>query len=350
MFKVSELLKSMTKEYGDKTILKACKLANCTRIPTGAFPFDLATGGGIPLNRVTHLYGMESSFKTNLGLMTIANMQRLHPDYHNVLVDIEGAYDKEWGAKLGVDNDRLIYVAPDYAEQAVDIIEGFLHAEDVGIVLLDSIAAMITANETTSSAEKAVVGGNTTVVNKLYRKATLALSKSRIEGRMSTLIAINQIRYKVGFVMGDPEVTPGGKAFPFGSSLSIRLNGKDEMDTKIHPDLPSWKLVNGTIRKRKVPVVAKKFEIKFATVDSELMLAGQTEIWAPVSAHLKNLGFLYKADDGSWVCLGESYRILKEVKERMREDIEFADLAKNTVIAGIPAEVEAPAVVIGEDE
>lgn len=332
MASTQDLIGEMKKEYGEDTIVVASSLRNTSRIPTGAFPFDLATGGGFPMRRISYLYGMESSFKTNLGLMAIANMQRIYPDLNNVFVEPEGSYDAEWGASLGVDNDRLIHVSPDYAEQVVDIIEGFLYADDIGIVLLDSIASMVTANEASSSADKAVVGGNALAVGKLYRKATLALSKARKDGRSATFIAINQIRMKIGVMFGNPETQPGGKAFPFGSSLSVRLSGSDKMDTKIHPTLPAWKTVKGNIHKHKVPIVAKNFELDIATINSDQYRTGESNIWPTLSSYLKDLGYLYKADDGEWKLFDESYRVLKDIKDRLKEDIEFADMVKARII------------------
>ena len=236
MASMDDLVKQMGKTYGSQSVQVGVKLAECVRVDTGVFPFDLATGGGFPQGKISILYGAESSFKTTLSLMAIAHSQKQYPDKKCVFVDVEASYEPDWGAALGVDNDKLVYVLPDYAEQVVDMVEGFLHADDCGVVVIDSLAALITQNETESSAEKAVVGGAGLVVGKLYRKATLAMAQARKEERLPTLIAINQIRHKIGVMFGDPECVHADTLVNFVDGRSIPI--REVVENKI--DSPIW--------------------------------------------------------------------------------------------------------------
>ena len=324
MASMKDVLTGMQKAYGVNVVGVGVNLDNPTRVPTGIFPFDLATGGGFPRGSISVPYGPESSLKTTLALKAVAMHQKIYPDQACVFVDAEASYNAEWGATLGVDNDSLVYVLPDTAEQVVDMVEGFLYASDCGIVVVDSLAALISSAEIENSAEKAVVGGAGLVVGKLYRKATLALNRARKEGRAPTLIAINQVRHKIGVMHGDPETMPGGWAFKFASAMTVRLYGKDEIDKKVNPVLPAWKVCSGVIKKWKVPIAARNFTFKMATLEREGYRVGDAYDWPTVSAYLKHQGHLEKAEKKGWVCLGQEYATLNDIKARLEADFEFA--------------------------
>jgi recombination protein RecA len=331
-----DVLKEIEKTFGQNVATVGVHVPDTTRIQTGIFPFDLATGGGFPKGRISIVYGPESSLKTTVALKAIATMQKLEPDKKCVFIDVESSYDPDWGASLGVDNDRLIYIMPDYAEQVVDICEAFLYATDVGLVVIDSLAALITTNEAESSAEKAVVGGSGLVVAKLYRKSTLAMAKAKREGLMPTLIAINQIRYKIGVMFGDPETMPGGQSFKFASSLTVRMYGKDQMDKKVHPTLPVYKHCSGIIKKSKVATTARNFEFDLGIVDmpDKNVTFGSCNDWNSLAHHLKAMGLLAKNElKGGWDLDGTNYPKLEAVKEAMYNDPVLNNKMRNTVIS-----------------
>jgi len=346
---MSDVLKAMDKEYGKGIITAGVKEVEAARICTGVFPFDLATGGGFPEGKISIVWGKESSLKTTLCLLAIACYQQRHPDRSCVLVDVENSYDPEWGRKLGVDNDRLYHVLPEYAEQAVDIIEGLLYADDAGLIVTDSLAALITANEVKSSADKAVVGGTGLVIGKLYRKVTLALSAIRKDladdssdrEHQPTFVAINQIRQKIGVMFGCPDTMPGGNAFKFASSMTIKVYGKDEFDKKIDPTLAVWKICNGTIEKYKVPIVSRTFEFKMSIHKGTGLKVGRVNDWAFISRYLKDLDYLTKGKKNKgWDCFDEHYKVLTDIQKRIRKDPEFADLVRNTILANLQPEDE----------
>ncbi len=333
MSKVKEIVKALKKEHGDQLISDGGKPGNPPRLLTGVFPLDLASGGGLPRGKTTVLYGAESSGKTNVALKAIANAQREEPDKTAVFVDAEGGYDPDWASMMGVDNDKLVHCMPDYAEQAVDLIEAFLYAEDVSIVVLDSIAALVTANEIDSSASKMVVGGSGLVVGRLYRKSTLALNKARKDGRFPIFLAINQIRFKIGATHSDPEVMPGGQAFKYSSSLTIRLYGKDEVDKAIHAEVPCWKVCSGIVKKHKVPIAARNFEFRMAKVpipSKKLKMGGMYD-WATILSYMKNFELLVKGKTG-WEFQGEVYKTQDDIRQRMLDDYDFDTTVRSGLI------------------
>jgi len=328
-----ELLVAMTKEFGN-VVQKGVVNVDTARIQTGIFAFDMAVGGGIPKGRISILYGPESSLKTTIALRTIAESQRSEPDKVCVFVDVENSYDPEWGAAHGVDNTKLIYVRPDYAEQVVDIVEAFLLSDDIAVVVLDSLAALTTRNETESSADKAVVGGAGLVVGKLYRKVTLALSKAAREGIYPSFIVINQVRMKIGVLYGNPEVMPGGKAFVYGSSLTVRLYGKDEVDKAVSSVMPAWKICTGIIQKYKVPILARTFEFKMASIPNitkKLALGGVYD-WPTVLSYLKNTDYFGKSQNG-WSLDGVEYLKQDDIRAALSDDPAYGVKVKDKLIS-----------------
>lgn len=193
-----DLLAKFQKSFGAGIGGYGAVLQECQRVPTGFFPFDLATGGGFPRGRASIVYGMESSGKTNCALRAIANHQKIWPKLACVYFDIENSLNPAWASALGVDMSKLIVVKPDFAEQVVDMVESFLFASDIGMIVVDSLAAMITSNEAEKGAETAAVGGSSILVGKLVRKCILGLTKAEKEGRHPTVVYVNQIRIKVG--------------------------------------------------------------------------------------------------------------------------------------------------------
>jgi len=254
---VTQLVNQMGKQYGENVVsLGVIPPLISGRIPTGFFGFDLQIGGGFPRGYGSIVYGMESSMKTTLVLKAIAQHQKIWPNQKCVFIDIEGHFDESWAILMGVDTTKLVYVLAEYAEQAVDISEAFLYADDIGLVVVDSLAAFCSANELKNSADVAVVGGAGLTIGKFYRKAGLALSHARRTGREPTIICVNQTRFKIGG-HGDPETMSGGVAFRFFAKLIIRTKGKDIKDSSADSDKPAWKECDAIIKKYKVPITKR---------------------------------------------------------------------------------------------
>lgn len=257
-----------------------------TRIPTGLFEFDVATGGGFPCNKVSLIFGNESSNKTVHAMLAIASHQRLYPDKVCAYLALEGytQTDKKWFAQLGVDVERLAVFMPAYAEQVVDIVDSFLWANDAGLMVLDSIAGMMTVTEFENSAEKQTMGGAGVPISKMGRKIMVAMNKSPAK---PTLILINQPRQKIGIAYGDPTVLPGGPLVnKFLPGMIIRLYGKNEMDTKYSKALPVSKAVTLTVMKWKVPILSQAAEYSAVMIPHKGLRVGQSD-WLTFSLGLR---------------------------------------------------------------
>lgn len=330
MSKSDAVLSQLQKDFGTHIGTVGVTKSPIERIPTGIFQLDLATGGGFPKGRISILYGAESSTKTTVAYLLIAAIQR--EGQKAVFVDLEGTFDPEWSSQCGVDITKVIVVTPDTAEQAVDVIEAFAYAEDVGLIVVDSIAAMTTENEINSEAGKMSVGGASLLVGKMTRKCVIAINKMRQKGYKQTIVCINQTRFKIGVMFGDPETTPGGNAIRFASSLSIRLYGKDKIDKDVHPTIPVFKTVSGIIKKWKVPVVARQFEYDMCIVPHGTLKVGTAPSWNTVANYLKQYGLLKKEKQG-WRCMNVMFKTLDELATKYESDPEVKTVLQAEVVA-----------------
>ena len=319
MATAKELLAKVKKQYGDSVVSVGGALAQVERVPTGFFAFDLASGGGFPRGRASIVYGPESSGKTNLVLKAIANHQKLWPDLTCVYVAIE-EFHSDWAALLGVDVDRLVVLKPDYAEQAVDMVEGFLHTDDCGVVAVDSLAAMITTAEAEKSAENMTPGGSSVVVGKLVRKSSQALRAAEKAGRSPTLLYVNQTRFKIGVMMGNPETMPGGNAPKFQSAMTVRTYGKNHTDAKVSKTMPVAKETTFVINKWKVPICATHGTYTMVTIPHGGFGAGDCDDFNSVAHFAKQHALLAKGDKQGWVCDGKVFPTLAAVEEAMADD------------------------------
>ena len=283
------------------------------------------------------IYGPESSGKTTLALNAVAAYQARYPDNPCVYVDMENSLDPKWAAKLGVDVTRLQVVEPDFAEHVVDIIEGVLSADDAGLVVLDSIAAMVTLRESEQSAEKADVGGQALVVGRLMRKACVALKRARERGNYTGLICINQIRSKIGVMYGSPETTPGGNAPKFFAAMRIRTYAKPIVIATLTKEHPAKILCSITLKKWKVPIVAARAEWDMALLRHAGLEPGEVDNWPLLEKYLRAYGLL-KQIKGGWELYGEVYKTLGACRTRVVQDAELYDKARIEVTTKLMAD------------
>lgn len=326
-----ELTKAFQADFDPNIGGAGYKFNEIERIPSGYFAFDLLTGGGIPRGRYIELYGKENSGKTALTLKLIANMQKLHPEKKNAFIDVEGSFDPSWARKLGVDVEKLYVFTPDYGEAVVDMVEGLLRSPECGLVILDSLAALVSTREIGQSAEKSDVGGSGLLIGKLTRKVTLALTTARKLGNEPTFIAINQVRHEIGKMFGDPEKTPGGFAPKFAASMRIRVYGKDIKDPKVHKDLPVRKAVSVIIKKYKVPVVATHGDMEIVLIPHKGYKTGDGFDFPILKKYLESYGLLEKRG-AIWFFQDKEYKSLGEVKRLLETDIKFGTKIKNQII------------------
>lgn len=319
MTSFKELDKAFKKEYGSTVGGEGYHWGDIERCQTGYFTIDLALGGGIPRARMTEIFGKEGSCKTNIALRTVATHQLLHPDKKCVWFDIEDTFDKKWAKKFGVDTDKLYIYKPDYGEAMIDMLEGLISSPECGIVVIDSIAAIVTTRELGQSAEKQDVGGSGLLMSKLIKKVVAAMSRARKAGYQPTFIAINQTRTKIGVMYGDPMTTPGGEGKNFAASLRIQIYGKGVIEAKFNKHLPCRKELIVTLKKWKFPVVHTKVEMDMAMIPHKGMQAGEIDEWKLFFRYMIDHKILVQEGKGSkevWVLGGKhTFKTQKEVKD-----------------------------------
>ena len=216
-------LKQITKQYGAGAVMRLGENSqlNVDTISTGSFTLDMATGiGGFPRGRVVEIYGPESSGKTTLALHAIAEAQK--QGGNAAFIDAEHALDPVYAMNLGVDIDALLVSQPDYGEQALEITEQLVRSGALDIVVVDSVAALVPRSEIDGEMGDSHVGLHARLMSQALRKLTGVVNKSNC-----LIIFINQLREKVGVLYGNPEVTTGGRALKFYSSMRIDIRKKD---------------------------------------------------------------------------------------------------------------------------
>lgn len=333
--KVSELntvLVQIRKEKGDKVAVVGSSIPQTERVPTGMFEFDLAIGGGFPKGRYSIVYGPEGSGKTNLCYLAVANAQK-SGGYCNkaIWIDLEGTFDPKWAKQFGVDVDELIVVKPSYGEECVDLVDALVRADDVAILVLDSLAVVTSTKELEQSAEKFDVGTSAILVKRMCNKLVNALSEESKRDHTPAVILINQTRFKIGVMFGDPETIPGGQTMKFLSSLTIRLYGKNKVMKEISPDLAAFKETNVVVKKAKVPVFKNTFEYNMCLFPHETLKVGDTDSWNKVVNELKQIGELEKESSG-WKLFGESYTTQVQIQEKYENDHEYMIKVQSTII------------------
>lgn len=192
-------------------------------IPTGALSLDIALGiGGVPTGRIVEIYGPESSGKTTVALHIAAEAQAMGGTA--AFVDAEHALDPSYAERLGVDTDNLIISQPDNGEQALEITEALVRSGAIDVVVVDSVAALVPKAEIDGEMGDSHVGLQARLMSQALRKLTGVIAKSE-----TVVIFINQLREKVGVMFGSPEVTTGGRALKFYSSVRMDVRRMDRI-------------------------------------------------------------------------------------------------------------------------
>ena len=207
------------KNYGKGAIMRLGDdiPVNVEAISTGSLSLDLALGiGGLPRGRIVEIYGPESSGKTTLALHCIAEGQK--NGGNAAFIDVEHALDPVYARALGVDVDSLLVSQPDTGEQALEIAEALIRSGAIDVIVIDSVAALVPRAEIEGEMGDSHVGLQARLMSQALRKLAGAISKSSC-----VAIFINQLREKVGVVYGNPEVTPGGRALKFYSSVRLEI-------------------------------------------------------------------------------------------------------------------------------
>ena len=213
------------KQFGKGSIMRLGQNTemNVEAISTGSLSVDLATGiGGLPKGRIVEIYGPESSGKTTLALHCIAEAQKAGGEA--AFIDAEHALDPVYAKGIGVDVDSLLVSQPDNGEDALSITEALARSGALDIIVVDSVAALVPRAEIEGEMGDSHVGLHARLMSQALRKLTAVIAKSN-----TLVIFINQLREKVGVIYGNPEVTTGGRALKFYSSVRIDVRKTEQL-------------------------------------------------------------------------------------------------------------------------
>jgi len=324
--KMLDLTKSeIEKKFGKGSIMRygdTDSILKIDVIPTGSLALDAALGiGGIPRGRIIEIFGPESSGKTTLALQIAAEAQALGGIA--AFIDAEHALDPSYAAKLGVDIDDILISQPDTGEQGLEIADMLVRSGAVDVIVVDSVAALVPRAEIEGEMGDTTVGLQARLMSQALRKLAGSLNKSN-----TTCIFINQLREKIGVMYGSPEVTTGGRALKFFSTVRLDIRRIDYI--KQGPDS-----VGNRVR---VKVVKNKVAPPFRTAEFDLMYGEGISKEGSILDLGVQEGVVTKS--GSWFSygserLGQGREASKEVlrsNPTMRDEIE----AKVRETLGIP--------------
>ena len=322
-------LAQIEKQFGKGAVMKlgANIAMQVDAIPTGSLGLDLALGiGGVPRGRIIEVYGPESSGKTTLALHILAEAQKMGGEV--AFIDVEHALDPVYAAALGVDIDSLLVSQPDTGEQAMEICEALVRSGAIDAIIVDSVAAMVPKAEIEGEMGDSHVGLQARLMSQALRKLTGVIGKTN-----TVCIFINQLREKVGVVYGSPEVTTGGRALKYYSSVRIdvrRIEGlKDSTGAFIG-------------NRTRAKVVKNKVAPPFREAEFDIMFGeGISKIGEILDLGVK----LGQGRDNAKIFLKEHPEISDEIEKIVRANADrlLAAGKKGTVKPLDPSEIVKPA-------
>lgn len=314
-------LSQIEKQFGKGAVMRLGQNEHMSvgHVSTGSLGLDIALGiGGLPRGRIIEIYGPESSGKTTLSLHCIAEGQK---DGGNVaFIDVEHALDPVYAEALGVDIDNLLVSQPDTGEDALEIAEALIRSGAIDVLVVDSVAALVPKAEIEGEMGDSHVGLQARLMSQALRKLAGAINKSNC-----VAIFINQLREKVGVVYGNPEVTPGGRALKFYSSVRLEVRKAEAIK------------VNGEVigNRTKVKVVKNKIAPPFKEAYFDIMYGkGISRIGELIDLAV-DTDVINKA--GAWFSYGDTRlgQGRDKVKMLLEENEELAKEIEEKVLANI---------------
>ncbi|EAW9115096.1 recombinase RecA [Salmonella enterica subsp. enterica serovar Braenderup] len=310
---------AIDKQFGKGSIMRLGDESRLTveRISTGSLTLDIALGGGLPAGRIAEIYGPESSGKTTVALTVIASAQR--QGLQCAFIDAEHALDPAYAASLGVDTTGLLVSQPDTGEQALEITDALVRSGAVGVIVVDSVAALTPKAEIEGAIGDAHMGVHARMMSQAMRKL-----KGNINTGKAVVIFINQLRMKIGVSFGNPETTTGGNALKFYASvrLDVRRTGAiKNKDTEVTGSETRVKVVKNKVAP---PFRQAEFRIMYgegiSRVEEVLTLAEACKLIIRTGAWYSYNGErLGQGRDNTVDWLKQNSHLLDELERKVRE-------------------------------
>ncbi len=336
-------MEQIEKQFGKGAVMRLGEniAMNVEHISTGSLTLDLALGiGGIPRGRIIEIFGPESSGKTTVALHCVAEAQKAGGTA--AFIDVEHALDPVYAANLGVDIDSLLVSQPDSGEQALQIAEALVRSGAIDIIVIDSVAALVTRAEIEGEMGDSHVGQLARLMSQALRKITSSLAKTDCAA-----IFINQLRDKIGVAYGNPETTTGGRALKFYSSVRIDVRRGEAIKDG------SELIGNRT----KIKVVKNKVAPPFKTAEFDIMygkgishVGELVDVGVETNVIKKSGAWFYYGDlrlgqgrDNVKLLLTENKEMAKEIEEKI-----FAAVKAGSEVTGQASQPEVQAVSAAE--
>lgn len=342
---LDKILAQINKQFGENTahVLTSEFVPEVKTYSSGSLTLDLALGaGGIPRGRIVEVYGPFASGKTTIGLLHAAEVQKANEGYV-AFIDAEHSFNAKLAYEYGVDLEKLIYVDPKTAENAIDTADALIRSGEVRLVIIDSVSALTPSKIMESSVEQQTMGLLARFMSTVCQKLTGPAYQHDC-----TVLFINQIREKIGVMYGNPETTSGGRALPFYSSVRLHVRAGDQLKNK---DEVYGHIVKVKVTKNKVgtPFKEAAFPLIYGKGVDTIDEIAQLAVFAGL---IRQAGawFRYENEDGEVV--SRHGRDLKfqgrnAFVEYLREDPDFM-MELDHRLRGI--EIEAPDAEPSEQE
>lgn len=330
-------LSSIEKDHGKGAVMRLGELSNSLAtesISTGSLAVDLALGtGGIPRGRVTEVFGAESAGKSTLAIHLMSETQKAGGVA--AYIDVEHALDPHYAGNCGLNLDELLIAQPDSAEQALDITEQLVRSGAIDAIVVDSVAALVPQAEIEGDMGDTHVGLQARLMSQALRKLTGTIHKSK-----TAVVFINQLRDKVGVTYGSPEVTPGGRALKFYSSVRIDLR-------RVESIKQGSEVIGNRVRAR---IVKNKVAAPFRVAEFDIMFNQGISRMGDLLEIGTARGIIKKS--GAFYSYGETRlgQGRENAKDFLQQHPEIASSVENRIRANGEAEAADPVPELEEDD
>ena len=314
---LDQVLKDIEKQFGKGSVMRLGdhEHQKIDVISSGSISLDIALGiGGYPKGRIIEIYGPESSGKTTFAIHAIAQAQK--NGGRAAFIDAEHALDPIYASKLGVNINELLLSQPDNGEQALDICEALVRSGAISVIVIDSVAALVPQAEIEGEMGDSHIGLQARLMSQALRKLSGIINKTN-----TVAIFINQLREKVGIMFGNPEVTPGGRALKFYSSVRLEVRKGEQIKQGTN--------IIGS--KANIKVVKNKMAPPFKTCSVDIMYGEGVSLLGEIVDLGAESGVIEKS--GSWYAYnGDKIGQGKEnVKEWLKKNPKVKDEIENKV-------------------